>query len=146
MPGKELTRTIEIRSTPDECYKKICDFESYPDWQSAVKSVRVLKKDKNGRPKHVELRITVLSREFRYVLNYKYDDKKHVLEWDYVEGDLEDVKGSYTFEKINKDKTLATFTAHVDPGVWMPDTIMNVLNNISMRRSMEELRDAIEKE
>ncbi len=146
MSGKELTRTIEIRSTPDKCYKKICDFESYPVWQSAVKSVKVLKKDKNGRPKHVELKVSVLSREIRYVLDYKYDDKKHMLEWNYVEGDLEDVRGSYTFEKINKDKTLATFTTYVDPGFWLPDTIMNVLNNVSMKRSIEELKDAVEEE
>ncbi len=144
MSGKELTRTIEINGTVDKCYKKICHFESYPEWQSAVKSAKVLKKDKNGKPKHVEFKISVLSKEIRYVLDYKYDDKKHMLEWGYIEGDVKDVKGSYTFEKMDKDKTLATFTAYVDPGFWLPETIMNVLNNVSMKKSMEEFKDAVE--
>jgi|YelNatPaOPRAMG01_1025707.scaffolds.fasta_scaffold09312_8 Polyketide cyclase / dehydrase and lipid transport. len=144
MSGKEITRTIEIQSTPDRCYKKICDFESYPEWQSAVQHAKVLKKDKNGKPKDVEFKISVLGKEIRYVLSYKYDDKNHKLTWTYVEGDVKDVKGSYTFEKIDKDKTLATFTAYVDPGFWVPGPIINTLNNVAMKKSMEELRDAVE--
>ncbi len=144
MSGKELTRTIEIKGTPDKCYKKICDFESYPEWQSAVQSTKVLKKDTSGKPKTVEFKISVMTKEIRYVLNYKYDDKKHALTWGYVEGDVRDVKGSYTFEKVDKDTTLATFTAYVDPGFWVPGPIMNALNNVSMKKSMEELKDAVE--
>ncbi len=144
MSVKELTRTIEIQGTPDKCYKKICNFESYPEWQSAVQSTKVVKKDKDGRPKTVEFKISVIGKEIRYVLSYKYDDKNHSLSWTYVEGDVRDVKGSYSFEKIDKDTTLATFSAAVDPGFWVPGPIINTLNNVAMKKSMEELKDAVE--
>lgn len=145
MGGTEVTRTIDISGTVDKCYKKICDFESYPKWQSAVKSTKVLKKDKNGKPKVVEFKISVLGKEVRYVLDYKYDDKSHTLSWTYVEGDVRDVKGSYAFDKKDKTTTVATFSAYVDPGFWVPGPIINTLNNIAMKKSMEELRDAVEK-
>lgn len=144
MSVKELTRTIEINGTPDKCYKKICNFESYPKWQSAVKEVKVLKKDKDGKPKVVETKISVLGKEIRYVLDYKHDDKKYMLVWSYIEGDVKDVRGSYMFEKIDKNRTLATFTASVDPGFWVPGPIINTLNNVAMKKSMEELKDAVE--
>ncbi len=145
MGGKEVTRTIEVNSAPDKCYKRMCSFESYPKWQSAVKNVKVMKKDKNGRPRVVEYKISVIGKEVRYVLDYKYDDKKCVLSWSYVEGDVKDVRGSYTFEKIGKNKTLTTFTAYIDPGFWVPGPIANTLNNVAMKKSMEEFRDAVEK-
>jgi ribosome-associated toxin RatA of RatAB toxin-antitoxin module len=91
MSVKEVTRTIEIAGTPDKCYKKICDFESYPQWQSAVQSTKVIKKDKDGRPKTVEFKISVMGKEIRYVLSYKYEDKTRSLSWTYVEGDVRDV-------------------------------------------------------
>lgn len=145
MSGKDVTRTIEINGTPDKCYKKICDFESYPQWQSAVRNTKVIKKDKDGRSKTVEFKISVIAKDIRYVLDYKYDDKNHFLSWTYVEGDVRDVKGSYKFDKINKSKTLATFTAFVDPGFWVPGPIINTLNNVAMKKSMEELKDAVER-
>ena len=144
MSGKELTRTIEINGTADTCYKLICDFESYPEWQSAMKSAKVLKKDKSGKAKKVELKISLLGKDIRYVLDYQYDEKKHLLSWTYVEGDVRDIKGSYKFETIDKGKTLATFSTYVDPGFWVPGPIINTLNNVAMKKSMEELRDAVE--
>ncbi|MCL4478307.1 MAG: hypothetical protein M1381_04305 [Deltaproteobacteria bacterium] len=144
MSGKELTRTIEINGVIGKCYHRICDFVSYPDWQSAVKEVKVLKKDKTGKPKIVEFRISVLGKEVRYVLDYKYNEKEYGISWSYVEGDVKDVTGSYTFEKIDKNKTLATFSTYVDPGFWVPGPIINTLNNVAMKKSMEELKDAVE--
>ncbi len=144
MSGKEVMRTIEINSTPDKCYRKICDFESYPKWQSAVKEIAVLKKEKDGRPKVVECRISVLGKDVRYVLEYTYEDKKRALSWRYVEGDVKDIRGSYLFEKMDKNRTLATFTTFVDPGFWLPGPLIATLNNVAMKKSMEELRDAVE--
>ncbi|MCL5277448.1 MAG: SRPBCC family protein [Deltaproteobacteria bacterium] len=144
MSGKEITRTIEINSTPDTCYRKICDFESYPKWQSAVKEITILKKDKGGKPKVVECRISVLGKDVRYVLEYAYEDKRYTLSWSYVEGDVKDIRGSYLFEKVDKNRTRATFTAFVDPGFWVPGPIINTLNNVAMKKSMEELKDAVE--
>ena len=66
------------------------------------------------------------------------------ISWSYVEGDVKDVTGSYTFEKIDKNKTLATFSTYVDPGFWVPGPIINTLNNVAMKKSMEELKDAVE--
>lgn len=140
----QQTNTIDIEALPEKCYKAICDFESYPEWQSNVKEVRVLTRWEDGRPRVVEYIASVLSRKVRYVLEYAYKDKNHTLTWTYVEGDIKDTFGSYAFKKKGAKKTLATYSLFVDLGFWVPQLIVATLNRIGMVESMQALKDRVE--
>lgn len=137
--------SIEISATPQECYRFICNFEKYVEWASAVKKVNIIKIE-NNRPKIVEyiINLGLLPKDFRYVLNYKYDDTNLLLSWTYVEGSLRDVQGEYLFKPAGQNRTKATYKLAVDPGFWVPEIIKNKIINIAMKGSMEEFRKAVE--
>jgi hypothetical protein len=49
----------------------------------------------------------------RYVLRYSYSDDE--LSWDYVEGDLKEIRGSYALRSISAG-THVTYNLAIDPG------------------------------
>jgi hypothetical protein len=49
----------------------------------------------------------------RYILHYTYTDDG--LAWDYVEGDLRDIRGSYALEDLG-GRTKVTYNLAIDPG------------------------------
>lgn len=137
--------SIEINAEPEDCFKVICDFSRYPQWVSFVKKVNILKVE-NMRPRIVEfiVNLSVLPKDFRYVLDYKYDDIKNLLTWTYVEGSLRDVQGEYSFKLKSPGITIATYKLAVDPGFWVPEIIKNKIINIGMKGSMEAFKKEVE--
>lgn len=110
-----------------------------------VKKVNVIKRE-NNRPKIVEyiINLGVLPKDFRYVLNYNYDDNNLILSWTYLEGSLRDVQGKYSFRAIAPDKTRATYKLAVDPGFWVPEIIKNKIINIAMKGSIHDFKKTVE--
>ncbi len=137
--------SIEIFAPAKECYQFICDFERYIEWVSMVKKVNIIKREAN-RPKIVEyiINLGILPKDFRYVLNYRYDDNNLILSWTYVEGSLRDVQGEYLFRAVAPDRTKATYKLAVDPGFWVPEIMKNKIINIAMKGSMHDFKKAVE--
>ena len=40
LPKQELSTSIQINASPEEVWNKLVDFESYPEWNSFIKSIR----------------------------------------------------------------------------------------------------------
>ena len=140
------SRQTYINSSPTNCFKTICDFESYPEWQKTIKKVIVLEKE-NGRPLIVEYHLDAILKTITYTLRYTYHDKdakKMILEWDYVGGDLKKIVGSYTFEEIEPNKTLATFWLDVELGLWVPRGILEVFKTKTIEESIQALKLRVE--
>ncbi len=137
--------SLEVLAPAEECYRFICDFERYIDWVSQIKKVNVIKR-KNNRPEIVEyiINLGLLPKDFRYVLNYRYDDNNLILSWTYVEGSVRDVQGEYYFRAIAPDRTMATYKLAVDPGFWVPEVMKNKIINIVMKGSMHDFKKAVE--
>ncbi len=143
MGAKRAERQIVIEGSPKDCFAALTDFDSYPDWQRAVKGVDVLSRDGEGRAKEVEFEIDAKLRAVRYTLDYSYEEP-HLLTWRYVDGDMKDVDGEFVLEDQGDGTTLATYTLRIDPGVWMPGKLAQVLNEQVMRGSMEDLKQRVE--
>lgn len=92
----------------------LCDFESYPEWARSVKEARIVERDTEGRAAKVEFRVAPGPLpEVRYVLRYTYAPDG--LAWNYVEGDLKEVRGSYALEEVD-GRTHVTYNLAIDPG------------------------------
>jgi hypothetical protein len=92
----------------------LCDFESYPQWARSIRQAAVLSKDGSGRAEKVEFHVTPGPLpKMRYVLHYTYPDNG--IAWDYVEGDLKDIHGSYAVEDAG-GRTKVTYNLAIDPG------------------------------
>lgn len=136
---KRAERSVEIEATPQACFDALLDFESYPEWQSAVRSAEVL--DRDG-PIRVAFEVDAKVKKVSYTLDYHLDGPER-LSWDYVEGDVKAIEGEYRLEP-NGDGTLATYELGIDPGMWVPGKVVSMLRDQVMKGSVEELRERVE--
>lgn len=133
-----------ISATCDRCFAAITDFESYPEWQTAVESVDVRSRDAEGRGHEVEFVIDLKLRRVRYSLIYCYTEPTEV-RWRYARGDVKDVTGSYSFRETATPGLIeAQYVLEVDFGFPVPAPIRNRLQREVMRRSVRELKTRVE--
>jgi uncharacterized membrane protein len=140
---RRAERRVEVAGTPERCFDALADFETYPDWQRAVKSTEVIDRDADGRGRRVAFEIDARVRTVRYTLAYRYE-RPHLIAWDYVEGDVRDVDGELTLEDRGDGTTLATYALRIDPGVWLPGPVAKVLNDQVMKGVMDDLKRRVE--
>jgi ribosome-associated toxin RatA of RatAB toxin-antitoxin module len=137
------THSLVIEAEPAVCFAEITDYETFPEWQAAVKEVQVLSRDKEGRGRDVRFQIDAKVREVTYTLRYSYEPLR-LITWDYVEGDVKSVDGEYTFEDQGDGTTMATYSLDIDPGVWLPGRVKRMLTEQVMKRSVEDLKRRVE--
>lgn len=137
------SHSLVIEAKPEACFAQITDYETFPDWQAAVKEVDVLSRDKRGRGRDVHFVIDAKVRQVEYTLRYSYDEPGHI-SWDYVEGDVKSVDGEFVFEALGDGTTEATYTLDIDPGVWLPGRVKKMLTDQVMKRSVEDLKHRVE--
>ncbi len=137
------SHSVVIEAAPAACFTTITDYETFPEWQSAVKEVEVLSRDGKGRGRDVHFEIDAKVRQVSYTLRYSYEPP-HLVTWEYVEGDVKSVDGEYVFEDQGDGSTLATYALDIDPGVWLPGPVKKALTDQVMKRSVDELKQRVE--
>ena len=65
--------TVEIAAPIKTCFDAITDYETFPEWQSAVVDTEVLDWDEQGRGKRVRLFVDAKVRKVDYTLDYRYE-------------------------------------------------------------------------
>jgi uncharacterized membrane protein len=143
VPSKRAEQQIVIEGPPQACFDALTDYDTFAEWQEAVKSCQVISRDSHGRGKEVELEVDAKVKSINYRLEYHYEEP-HLITWDYLDGDVKEIEGEYVFEDRGDGTTLATYTLHIDPGVWVPGKIAKMLNEHVMKRSMEDLKRRVE--
>ena len=142
MGSKRAERQIVVDGIPRECFDALLEFETYPDWQNAVKDCQVLERDAEGRGRRVRFEIDAKVKAVTYTLDYSYEEP-HLLTWVFVEGDVKDVEGEFVLEET-AGGTLATYALRIDTGVWLPGPVAKMLNDQVMQRSVEDLKARVE--
>ena len=137
------THSLVIDAEPTACFAEITDYETFPEWQGAVKDVQILSRDGEGRGRDVRFEIDAKVRSVSYTLRYSYE-APHLISWDYVEGDVKSVDGEFTFEDRGDGTTFATYSLDIDPGVWLPGRVKKMLSDQVMKRSVEDLKRRVE--
>jgi uncharacterized membrane protein len=140
---KRAERQIVIAGSPQQCFDVLVDYESFPEWQRAVKAVDVISRDRNGRAKEVAFEIDAKVKTVHYTLDYRYEGP-HLITWRYVEGDVRDVEGEFVLEDQGDGSTLATYALRLDPGVWLPGRVADMLNERVMQGAIEDLKTRVE--
>ena len=143
MGKRHAEQQLEIAGTPQECFDALVDYETFPDWQRAVKSVDVLTRDGDGLGEEVAFEVDAKVRTINYTLRYHYEEP-HRITWDYLDGDIKDIDGEFILEDRGDGSTLATYSLDLDPGVWLPGKLAKVLNEQVMRGSVEDLKTRVE--
>ncbi len=144
MPAHHVTRaahTETIIGTRADCMAALLDFESYPEWQSAVVSIEVAERYSDGGAL-VHFEINARIRRVKYSLRYHVDGER--MWWDYAGGDVDSIEGDYTFEETPDGTVRATYRLAIDPGRFVPGSIKRALTEGIMKRSVRELKSRVE--
>lgn len=144
MGGRRAEHQVVIAGSPSTCFEALTDYDEIASWQSTVKSCEVLSHDRDGRGREVAWEIDAKVRSLSYTLEYSYD-APHRIGCALVDGDVKDLDAEYVFEDQGDGTTLATFSLRVDPGAWVPERVARILNDQVMRRSLEELKQRVER-
>jgi uncharacterized membrane protein len=137
--AKRAEHSAEIEAARENCFAALLDYETFPEWQRAVKAVEVVSRDEQGRGRDVEFQIDAKLRTVRYVLRYSYEPPGWI-GWSYVEGDVKDVNGEFVLDQADDGVTLATYRLELDPGVWLPGPVMKVLRDQVMKGAVDDLK------
>jgi uncharacterized membrane protein len=140
---RRAERQIVIEAPPRQCFDALLDYDSFPEWQRAVKDTEVITRDSEGRGKQVAFEIDAKVRSIRYTLDYSYEEP-HLVSWRYVDGDVRDVDGELVLEDQGDGTTLATYALRLDPGVWLPGRLATMLSEQVMQGAMEDLKRRVE--
>jgi ribosome-associated toxin RatA of RatAB toxin-antitoxin module len=143
MAPKRAEHSLVIEAEPAVCFDAITQYETFPEWQGAVKEVEVLSRDGEGRGLDVRFDIDAKVRQVSYTLRYSYEPP-HQITWDYIAGDVKSVDGEYVFEDRRDGTTLATYSLAIDAGVWLPGPVKKMLTDQVMKRSVEDLKRRVE--
>lgn len=138
-----VSSEIHIDAAADEILEVLLDFEAYPRWAKAVKAASVRASDDSGRPLEVEFEVTPGPLpKMRYVLRYAYLDDG--ISWDYVEGDMRDVRGSYRLDESD-GRTRVVYDLAIDPGrIPLPGFVKARAAREITRVALNELKRRVE--
>jgi ribosome-associated toxin RatA of RatAB toxin-antitoxin module len=112
--------SIEIDADAAAVMEEILDYDSYPEWTSEMKKVKVLSRDKQKRGKQVHFEVAQGPLKADYTLEYTYEPNNAGVSWTFVEGNnIRDMTGAYSLEPAGKGRTKVTYRMKVDTPIPM---------------------------
>lgn len=143
--GERAEGSISVDASAAEIMEVITDFDSYPEW-SDVKSAKVLKRSRGGRPVEVAYEIAApVIGEARYTLAYEYDGDDGV-SWTTreIEGKIRDIQGEYVLEELDEDETRVTYRLGVELGISVPGFLRKQGEKQIIKTALEGLKRRVE--
>jgi ribosome-associated toxin RatA of RatAB toxin-antitoxin module len=136
--------TAIVEAGAQACFDALTDFERLPEWQGAVRRVRVLERDAEGRGSVVEYEVDARLKTVRYRLRQIYDEP-HRLASEYLGGDFRDFCGEWRFEPGGDGRTRVELDLRIDPGRFVPRLLRSAIADAVMRRALHDLKAYVER-
>ena len=133
--------SIEIKASPDACYKVITDYETYPEFLKETVAVSVDKKSGNN----FEVTFTLhIIKKFSYTLKMVGKPGKEIT-WTFVKGEfMKDNKGGWILEEVKKGVTKATYAVDLQLGLLVPGAVAKMLVEKSLPTMLKAFKERIE--
>ncbi|MGC0364502.1 putative membrane protein [Rhodococcus sp. 27YEA15] len=136
---------ISIDAPADAVMSVIADFEAYPQWVSAAKSVSVLAVDADGRAERVRFVLDAGMVKDTYELRYSWAADGNAVSWELVSGEIQKAQsGSYTLEPDAKGATKVTYQLTVDLTIPMIGLFKRKAEKIITDTALKELKKRVE--
>lgn len=142
--AEQTSASIQIEASPAAVMRQIADFDSYPQWATAVKSAQVVREGSGGRAEQVHFELNAGPIKDSYVLAYQWDDDRSV-SWTLVEGQqLKKLDGSYTLRDRGRGITEVTYHLTVDVSIPMIGPLKRKAEKMIIDTALKELKRQLE--
>jgi carbon monoxide dehydrogenase subunit G len=140
------TQSITIDATPDRITSVICDFPSYPQWATAVKTVEVVEEYEDGYPSQVRFVVDAGVVADEYTLRYEYADDISRIEWHLVGPSKMQKRqdGSYDIEDNGDGTSTVTYTLGVETTMPALGMFRRKAERMIMDTALRELKRRVE--
>ena len=144
MSEQRAEREIEIDAPPQACFDALLAFETWPDWQPAIKSATVHERDAEGRGSLVEFSADAVVKTIRYTVRYEYDPPGRMA-WKLVEGSVKKGDGEFRFEPLDGGaRTHAVYRLDTDLGFYVPGPLLKKGTEQLMGGVVRGLKERVE--
>jgi uncharacterized membrane protein len=134
-------KSIDIDATPAAILDVIADVESMPSWSSIHKSVEVVDRHADGRPKRVKMKASLLGFSDDQVLDYTWSETG--VTWDLVESSQQKAQhAEYRLTETGKG-THVEFEMMLDPKAPVPGFILKRGQKTVLETATKGLRDQV---
>jgi uncharacterized membrane protein len=143
----QATQQMVIDASPQRIWEVLTDFDDYPSWAHDLKSVTVVERDDEGRPRDVAFRAAAMGRSTSYTLRYDYDRAPDVLAWRLVKGDItRKLDGSYELRPLDDSpgRTEVIYHLAVDLLVPLPGFVKRRAEARIVHTALRQLRSHLE--
>ena len=136
--------SITIQAPATEVQKLLFNPENYPTWSTAIKSVKVLERDSDGRASKVEMTIKAGQVKDRVILDYDWSAAPGKLAFTLDEADLlTEMTGAYSIID-GGDSTQVTYELTVALSMPVPSMMRVKAERETINLALQELKIKLE--
>jgi carbon monoxide dehydrogenase subunit G len=138
------TQSITINADPDAVMAVIADFEAYPEWTGAIKTVEITKPGSNGRAEQVKFVMDAGMLKDTYELAYTWANDGNSVSWDLVSGSLQRSQhGSYLLHPVGGG-TEVTYSLSIEPTIPLIGPLRRKAERSILDTALKQLRKRVE--
>lgn len=142
--AEKTQRSIVVEAPPSRVMDVIADFDAYPTWVSAAKSVEVLEVDEDGRGKRVKFVLDAGMVKDTYELEYDWAADGNSVSWNLVSGEMQKSQnGSYSLRETGNG-TDVTYELTVDLNIPMIGLFKRKAEKVITDTALKELKKRVE--
>jgi carbon monoxide dehydrogenase subunit G len=138
-------QSITIAAPVDRVAGVITDFEAYPEWVGAVKTIEILEEFEDGYASQVRFVLDAGIVKDDYVLRYGYAEDLSRIEWDLVRGQTQkSQQGSYDLFDNGDGTTEVTYSLAVELNIPMLGMFKRKAERVIMDTALRDLKKRVE--
>ncbi|NLU82893.1 SRPBCC family protein [Rhodococcus sp. HNM0569] len=142
--AERTKKSITIDAPADDIMAVIADFDAYPEWVAAARSVEVLER-RDGRAYLVRFVLDAGIVKDTYVLRYDWAADGRSVAWDLVEGEIQNAQhGSYLLTPEPSGATTVTYELSVDLTIPMIGLFKRKAEKVVTDTALDELKKRVE--
>ncbi len=142
---EKTRRSIAVAGTPRQVMDVIADYDAYPQWVAAAKSVEVLEVGPAGRARRVRFVLDAGMVKDTYVLEFDWAPDGRSVSWNLVEGEIQRAQsGSYTLAPLPDGTTEVTYQLTVDLKIPMIGLFTRKAEKAITDTALTELKKRVE--
>ena len=141
--AESVSDNIDVNATAEDIFEVATDFEKYPEWNANIKRVEIKETDDEGRATTVWYEVDAKVRTITYTLGYDYSNAPESFSWDLIDGDVNELSGSYEFDEFD-DVTEVRYETRIEPGFPMPGFLKRQAEKQIVKGALADLKKRVE--